>query len=43
MIIILKNDKHTIIKRYKHKFIGFYLYIIVNWLKGYEVEVLEYE
>ena len=43
MIVIVKETYKTIIYRYKHKFIRYYLCIIINKIKGYEVGILDEE
>ena len=43
MIVIVKSKKYTAVKRYKYKLIGYYLYIFISKVKGYEVAVLKDE
>ena len=43
MIVIVRSKKYASIKRYKYKFIRYYLYILINKVKGYEVAVLKDE
>lgn len=43
MIVIVKDANKTIIYRFKHKFIKYYLCVIINKLKGREVKTLKNE
>jgi len=43
MIVIVKNASMTTIYTFKHKFIRYYLCVLLNRLKGREVEVLKNE
>lgn len=41
MIVIVKKGRYTTITRFKHRFIRYYLYIIINWLKKCEIDILD--
>lgn len=41
MIVIVKNASMTTIYTFKHKFIRYYLCIIINKIKGNEVDILD--
>lgn len=41
MIVIVKEKNITTLYNFKHKFIRYYLCIIINKIKGYEVDILD--
>ena len=40
MIVIVKDKIYTTIYKFRRKLIKYYLCIIINKIKGYEVEIL---
>lgn len=40
MIVIVKDNNYITIYKYRHKLIRYYLCIIINKIKGYEVDIL---
>lgn len=43
MIVIVKEKSITTLYNFKHKFIRYYLCIIINKIKGYGVDILDEE
>ena len=41
MIVIVKDNNYITIYKYRHKLIRYYLCIIINKIKGYEVDILD--
>ena len=41
MIVIVKDNNYITIYKYRHKLIRYYLCIIINKIRGYEVETLK--
>lgn len=41
MIVIVKNDNYITIHKFRYKFIRYAMCVLINKLRGYEVEVLE--
>lgn len=41
MIVIVKGKNITSLYNFKHKFIRYYLCIIINKIKGHEVDILD--
>lgn len=41
MIVIVKEKNITTLYNFKHKFIRYYLCIIINKIKGHEVDIID--
>lgn len=42
MIVIVKDNNYITIYKYRHKLIRYYLCIIINKIKGYQVKVIDH-
>ena len=38
--VIVKNDRKTEIRKFKHRFIKYWLYLLINKIKKNKVEIL---